>query len=622
MPGNASKKTMRSVRLAAAASVCIAASAPLRAAATDTRVSDVFAGQNKPGPYALAWKNISPDAVVAVVDGVTLAPEAYTLDAGKGTVTFKATLKPQSVARVDYGFDPAKAQRNPNPATSPVTVSLLERQGAFGDARLQVTALPGAVGGSDPLMVWGLSGKTLLFGGGLQSQLYVSPDAPGGGSAFVDRAGIRLGYGVGDDHLRANFSLERSGRGFAPTAGKSFGLAEAAQRWSAGMAAKPAAWLAAEFKWGEARDLSGTGSSGQSALSVRLFGTGRAPLLQVSRTEDTRFTGDGAAASVTTEAVQASGKLGGTGTFAAQGQRVTNDGPAPGTDQVKQDASLSVATGTKDTRVQASASLSESATQNENGVESRQTVEVKARLQPSAKLSVSAEARQQAVTPAHGEKDAGQQTWNGAASIELKPLANTRVVGTLKTQGDRDNQASVTELNAETRLLRYLTVSGGLTDRDDTRQALDDTTRLRMVLRPLAGWQLTGGLTINPETNGSVADATRQEWALAARLGAMELTGGYSLTSAFQALDASQSGELSLQVGLRFSRFTRMTGGYKDSFVYGAADARGARSYSLGLNHDVGSAFNFSLSGSLNEDKTVVAGPADLKAEAKVGLKF
>jgi hypothetical protein len=111
-------------------------------------------------------------------------------------------------------------------------------------------------------------------------------------------------------------------------------------------------------------------------------------------------------------------------------------------------------------------------------------------------------------------------------------------------------------------------------------------------------------------------------------LGGLDLGGGYALTTLAPAAKPApgmgpQSGQLSVNVGLRFSRFTQITSSYKDVFTYGTgATPRGLRAYGLGLTHNVGDAMNFSLGGSLTQDKALVGISPDVKAEAKLGLKF
>lgn len=783
----------------------VAQSAPLPAEVT--RTTDILVGQDKTGPYSLLWKNIRPEGATVTVDGGALAPADYTLDAAAGTVTFRTALKNRSVARVDYGYEPNKAQRNTSAlALQPITVSLLNTNGARGSLGLQVTALPGAA--ENPLLVWGLSGKTGLLGGGLSSELMLSPDTDGkGGGALADRAGVRLGYALTSDRAKIDLSFARAGEGFAPGAGKAFSLADPSERWSLAAQASPAAWISGELKLLGARDLAGkNGATDGSQLALRLLGTNGAPALSFARTEENKQAADGASTGVTTESAGLAGKSGGT-TYSLQGQRVATDGPgdkgdvtkenvalsvatasgdkksqasvalgmntvdsaagaeqrqnvelnaklqpgaatlsvnaqgqrvatdaankenasltlaaatktaqatvavsggnvetakgvdaagkvevtaklqaAPGltvsaeanktdnssqpmeagkeasstevtagkvnvaaqvgsavlavqgqrivtegitpeADKTQQNASVALSAGSKDKKALASVSLTGATVETAAGVEARQGVEVK--LQPAPMLTLSAETRLQSVTPAEGAAIAGDGTQSvlQTARAELRPVRDTVLTGALRMEENEDHRASITDINAQTQVGgRLLSLSGGWTDREDdgAATALLDTARVRMTLRPVAGISLTGGLTVNPEEkDGKVTEATRREYGLAARVGALDLNGGYALTTLTGPLAVGpQSGELSLQLGLRFSRYTRITGGYKDAFLSGGPELRGERAVSLGLTHDVGSAFNFSLAGTRTEDKAEVGKPTDLKADIKMGLKF
>src|SRR5688572_14457887 len=69
---------------------------------------DIFVGNGKAGPYILSWNTLRVfpgEPVTVIVDGATLPADAFTLDAKKGTITFKAPLKQSSVARVSYFYD-------------------------------------------------------------------------------------------------------------------------------------------------------------------------------------------------------------------------------------------------------------------------------------------------------------------------------------------------------------------------------------------------------------------------------------------------------------------------------------------------------------------------------------
>jgi hypothetical protein len=139
------------------------------------RTSDVLLGQNKKGPYHLRYKGVRGEGVRVLMDGKELPAGEFSLDAGKGALSFRKDFKQTSIARVDYLYDPLRVQRNPqHSAPGPVTLSLLQTSGAS----LQITALPGGdgarPGGELPAaaaLVMRMSGKMGLFGGGLTSEV-------------------------------------------------------------------------------------------------------------------------------------------------------------------------------------------------------------------------------------------------------------------------------------------------------------------------------------------------------------------------------------------------------------------------------------------------------------------
>ncbi len=632
------------------------------------RTCSVFVGQNKTGTYTLGYRNVHDKEIVVQVDGRALKENEFSVDRGKGMFSFKTSLKATSIARVDYLYEPLRSPRNDNPASAPVTLNLLQN----ANGSLQLTALPGAGGGqgdaNDALLVLGMSGKASLAGGGLTSQILFGTGTPGGGKkdgGLWDRAGLRLGYhaqGGANNALDASFV--RSGAGFAPGAGKNFGMDSPLQKWTVGARARAAAWLSAELQLADQTNLADDSQAAQNDLLLRLFGMNGAPALALQRSENTTTTGTGAQTSIVNEKIAAEGRLNKAATFAAQGQRTTTenpagdktavligslavqarlnattavsaqtqrtttDTPASGGDTARSETAATLATATKDKSAQASVAVKTATNETLAGVEAQTNVQVK--VSPAPNLALSAEQTKRVLDPAD-DKKTGSESVRQSASAELKLVKNTRLTGALaRTAENGDTRTTRAEIAGETQAFRYLALAGGVIARDDVATEGDDldTQRVRLSVQPVAGWSLSGGLTINPEDNGQVAEATRQEFGLSGRLGGLDLGGGYALTtlagSAKPAPGAGpQSGELSVAVGLRFSRFTQLTSSYKDVFTYGAgATPRGLRAYGLGLTHNVGSAMNFSLGGTLTEDKAQVGVSPDVKAEAKLGLKF
>ena len=629
------------------------------------RTCSVFVGQNKTGPYTLGYRNVHDKEIVVQVDGRPLGENEFNLDRGKGTVAFKTSLKATSIARVDYLYNPLRSPKNDNPATAPVTLNLLQN----ANASLQLTALPGAGGAqgdvNDTLLVVGLSGKGALAGGGLTSQILFGTGTPGGkrDESLWDRAGLRLGYHAENGANNAlDASFVRAGTGFAPGAGKNFGLDSPLQKWTVGARTRAAAWLSAELQLADQTNLADDSEAAQNNLLLRLFGINGAPAIALQRTQNTATTSAGAQTSVVNEKIAAEGRLNKSATFAAQGQRTTTEAPAgdktavltgsvavqaklngttavsaqtqrttteaSGGDTARTEAAATLATATKDKSAQASVAVKTATNETAAGVEAQTNIQVK--LSPAPNLALSAEQTKRVVDPADGKKT-GSESVQQSASAELKLVKNTRLTGALaRTAENGDTRTVRAEIAGETQAFRYLALAGGVIARDDAATDRDDldTQRVRLSVQPFAGWSLSGGLIVNPEDNGQVSEAIRQEFGLSGRLGGLDLGGGYALTTlAGTAKPASgmgpQSGELSVAVGLRFSRFTQLTSSYKDVFTYGTgATPRGLRAYGLGLTHNLGSAMNFSLGGSLTQDKAQVGVSPDVKAEAKLGLKF
>jgi hypothetical protein len=86
---------------------------------------------------------------------------------------------------------------------------------------------------------------------------------------------------------------------------------------------------------------------------------------------------------------------------------------------------------------------------------------------------------------------------------------------------------------------------------------------------------------------------------------------------------------VSLSLGLRFDNRTSLTGMYRDSLRYGSAFLlpanlvpRYARAYNVDYKRELGEAFHLLLGGSYMENRAEAKDPKDIKAEAKVGVRF
>jgi hypothetical protein len=665
--------------------------------AASPQQSDLIAGQNKTGPYTLAWTKIKislREKVEVILDGRTLPDDAYTIDAAKGKITFKESLKSTSVARISYFYDAKDSKRNGDFTSAPLSLPKLN----IGGTNVQLTALSGASTGEATRMVYGADRNLSLLGGGLSSSFLL---------ASASAASSKLGYKYGNDKNGFDAQFQRTEKDFASKVGKSLGVGDALQKLTLGARLRPTSWFGTTVSRAEQKDLNTNVGKEQTAYGLNLGGVGGAPSLNVARTEDATVSAKGDATTVTTDKMDLAAKVG-SAALAAKSQKVVTDDPdankdvtatsqeaglnlaiskasnivakttktvtdAPDTAKdvtaTSQEAGLNLALGktsavtakstktvtdapdakkdteaeeatvaltaaTKDKKAQAAVALTTGSKETATGVEEKQNLTIK--LQPAPVLTLAAEQKAQKVTPLT-EKGEGpaQESVVQSASAELAPLPGTKLVGGVLVSEQGEEKTAATNWQATIGAGKGVEIAGGYTNRSTTvaKGMQLDTTRANVALRPTGGLTLTGGYTVNPEKDGKVSEAVRQEVGLKARLGALELGSGYALTTLTGGLtsitDEPQFGEISVSLGLRFSRFTKLDGGYKDGLLYGggydltaAAAPRAAKVYSLGLSHVVGSAFTFTMGGTVLSDYAKAGTPPAYKAEAKIGARF
>lgn len=598
--------------------------------------SDLFAGQDKPGPYSLTWKKLPPkESLVAtvVVDGKTLHPSKYTWDLEKGTITFTEPLKPASMAHIVYSYDPASSQRNSTPASSPVTVPLLRA----GSTQLQLTALPGGIGqtDTDTKLVWRLSGAPMnALGGNITTQAFLAPDArtkDGGDSGLWDRSGLSVGYKMGNDVSGLDASFARTGKEFAPTVGKTFQMGEtAAQTQNFGARYAVAPWFRAEWRQtGTSLLAENAGSTDLEVMAFRLGGVANMPSLNITRTADEKTDGKGVTNGKTTDRLELTAKIGPQVSVNGTAQKLeTEAGGKTG----EKTTEMSLQVQAQSANKSQAASVAVTGLAKEVGATDQSKSGVAVTLQASPSVTIVAEQKKDAVTTTakEGETTVANEQSSAQAKIALAPGASLSGGVIIKSTDDSKTQSGVQATTVTAKLgegkaieVAQLVVSRG---GSALGAATLDTTDTRLALRPLRGLTLSGALINNPEKDGTITESTRQEMGLSAKVGSVLLGSGYALTE-LAAKEGLQSGEFSVSLGLKFNRYTLLSGEYKDGLFWGEVDGvatttRGLRSYSLGLTHDLGTALNFSLGGTMKQDKTPGGTPQDYQAEAKLGMKF
>ena len=647
------------------------------------RTFDIFVGQNKTGPYTLGWNRLHitiEDKALVTVNGNTLPPIAYQIDAEKGMITFTNELKAAQVVRVAYSYDVASAVRNANPSAAPLSVPLLQ----LGGAAVQVTALPegsGKKGADSRPLVWSLSKKAHLLGGGLSSDVHYSGET---GAAW------KLGYASGNDKNGITAKFEQAGREFAQSAGKAFGVTAPAQTWEAGGRLRPTGWAGLQINHKELRDLAlqkGGQGTNNDTLGLTL-GTGakNAPALSLVRTQDETLPGSDAikdSTTVTTEKIDFVSGVGGMkggevpAQIAAKLTQTDADAAGKNADTRAQEIAVSVSGQTPDKKAQASVAVTDTNKLTATTTEDKQNILVKVSPVPNVTLSAEQKAQstgpsdtvlttaQTALTDAREKGDAKAETKAEdalkklvttetvvkVAQAEVVPLPNTKISGsvqTITTEKTSDPDAvksAATDVSAQIGVGKAVEIAGGFTNRSAsaTGNAKNDvtaslnTTRARLALRPFGPTlTLSGGYTINPTgADNRIFDGDKQEFGLDAKVGALTLGSRYALTSVSflgddgETGDEAQYGEVSLTLGLRFSRTTKLSGNYKDALLYGGADQtpfggvpRIGRAYGLDVTHAVGSGVSFSMGGAVVRDPAAGSKTQNIKGEAKLGVKF
>lgn len=588
---------------------------------------DIFVGNGKVGPYTLSWNNIRlsrDEKVDVVVDGETLKPTAYTLDPKKGIITFAVPLKATSVARVSYFYDPKLSRRNSGVSASPMTLPLMRVAGAD----VQVTALPNTEksGLSGPL-AFGTGKKLNVAGGGLTTKFNY------GGA---DALGMQLGYNYGNQRNGIDGTFYRADKNLITRFGNSLGYGDAARRWNIASRLTPANWMAVSFTTNDGIDLAKETQKGQNIFSLRLGGVGTMPTIGVSRIEDMNLDPKHNETSVTTDKVDMNLRVSPNTTFAVSNLKVTTDIPVPNGDVVDENRSFVISSVSTNQQTQATLAFTGGAKETAGAMEDRNGFSL--RLQAAPVFIISAEKRDIVVTPLKPDGTDGTPTATMTQSFgaEIAPLPNTKFTGQLVASATNDVPVSSTVITAQYGMGKQVEISTGVTNRssDVPGPAPLDTKRAQVLYRMNKAVTMTGGLTWNPENQGQVSQAYRKEFGLTAKSGAWEVGSGYSLTTLngvpnWDEVDP-QFGQFSLNLGLRLSRFSRVTGTYADSLRYRSAGQLPAnlvptyvRVMGFGLVHETGpSGFNVTFGTTVTDNRANVKQPRDKKVEGKVGIKF
>jgi hypothetical protein len=605
---------------------------------------DIFAGNGKAGPYSLSFNNIrinSPytdENPLVIVDGVTLRPEQYTIDAPKGIITFRAPLRNTSVARVSYTYDPKVSRRNGDPASTGVTVPLMKMAGT----QIKVTALPGTGtpdpkdpakigGGGNIPLVWSAGGKMSLLGGGLSSNFNYAGN---------DSIGMQLGYNVGNARNGLDVQFSKADKEFATRFGRNFGMAEATQKRSLGTRLNPAKWFGATFNSVETRDFNGKGTKEQNVLALRLGVAGAGPTLAFTRNEDNTIAANKQETSVTVDKLDLSARLTKSTSVAATGLRTMTDAPSAAGDVTAEDMTITVTAVSPNQQSSAVFALNLGGQDAVASELDKQGMSL--RIQPAPVFSITAEKRDQTVTPIKpdGTEGARQSSTVQSVGAEIIPMPGAKINGSVLETINNEVKVSASNLAASFGVgavvngAKTLEFNTGIVNRSTEvpGQVALDTTHAQFTLRANKTLTFTGGVTWNPETKGVISRVQRQEVGVNARIGILELGSGYMLNTVngvkeYEDVDP-QFGQVSLTLGIQFNRCTRLNYSYVDMLNYRSAQElpvalvpRYLKTVGLGLTHTPGNDLTFTFGGTVTENRAQPK-PTDIKAEAKVGVKF
>jgi len=362
-----------------------------------------------------------------------------------------------------------------------------------------------------------------------------------------------------------------------------------------------------------------------------------APTLNLSRVEDTSTTAAGTLTQVITEKADLSAKLGPAASLTARTQQVSKDAPKDPQDTTASETALALNAQSKDKSQAATISFNETSQETSATLQENQNIQLK--LQASPSVTITASQQQQTVTPmvapeagkpAEPDPSKAQETSQQTARAEIAVTPGAKLVTGVSLNAVGEDKTAATEMGAQFGLGKNVDVAQTIINRSASEGVKDqtlslNTRRTQIAFRPSKTFSVAGALTVNPATNGKPVEAKQQELTFKATVGSFDLGSGYTITSLASADDA-RTGEFSLTFGLAFDKQTKLTGAYKDALLWGAEEnsglSRGARTYTLGLTRNLGEAMNFTFGGSVTENKQDTTAPNDIKAQAKLGVKF
>lgn len=221
-----------------------------------------------------------------------------------------------------------------------------------------------------------------------------------------------------------------------------------------------------------------------------------------------------------------------------------------------------------------------------------------------------------------GEKeiDAQLQTTKEAA-VEIIPSDRLKMASSFREYSNGLSTMTVRDYSGAVKPTDYLEVSGAYKERENQLAEGLDSKSLKLALGPPNAFRVTGQYAYNPEDKkGNVQRLSSAALGLEMKIGILGITGGYAENEDYLAGNMRTDKEL----GLNFPLFGngRFRTGYKLSEAMAAIE-QSTETFSIGYTHDLGSRFNFSISGEfmrVNQESLIPG--EEYKAAAKFGMKF
>ncbi|MCC6484404.1 MAG: hypothetical protein IT209_06105 [Armatimonadetes bacterium] len=626
---------------------------------------DVISGNGSRGPFRLSWKGIVPGRETVLIDGRPgLRGVDYNLDPASGTIAFTSPLGASSMAKVEYGLDPATSVRSGSGFALPLALNLY----SSGSSSLQMSALyrQSATDPNAADAILGFQGKTQLGANtSFASSVYMDQGGAANSGSLWQRAAARFGGTTQIGDLSITGSYVSAGQAFS--AAKDYGFKGGEGQQNLALAWKPEGSRLSLGSSYDRRDFSGGAKTVTTLNNTLGYNVAPGTAFLFTRTATATQTGSGVTDVQVNEFKLAS----------AIGQKTstqfvwtdTLQGPQDAlsrttTQQVTLNTSLlkdvAVNAGMKLTDSEATGSASAlnvglsaaplkdvalTAAFQANTVQSGEdttAVDIGVKARPLKVVELQANFAGRGSDLGGADNSAGLRVataasdrWKLSAGItdrqasagfrthdirlDAQPYKTLKLSGGYAFSDSDDNTLAVKDINASAKPLDYFNIAGGYKTRDAGDYSID-TTMLSFTLEPWKYLGLTAALADNPEdSKGNPQQYSSRSLGLKSTFGILALTGDYSYKDEYAI--GRQWFQTRLGLGVAVARATQLTGGYEYSETQESAGVS-SRRISLGVTRNLGSDFNLSLSGSRIDDEAAAEQRRRYEAEMKLGMKF